>query len=353
MGENIIGEFESQDVFNNAYKLTISGSGAMYDSMYDFVSLGTGSWGSCWNKCINDTVIIPDGITTIADRCFQLSIDITTYNKVNSIIIGSSVRKIGAHAFEQYGLEGYIDSIEFSKVIIKNPSILEEIESYAFRGCRKLKYIDFGGYTPRILGSNIFEDCYSLISTNFGKEISVGIGMFTNCYSLKSFNEDNSVSNFNSNTTLGIQHPCFHECRSIEHFRFTEDCQFETDSTGAIVNANDFFYVTPYTGSNQDENGLQITLIDGDSTWAICHAWKLLENRKVIMDSGRPYLILKHLGKDVIIPCHPKPYNEDLSHFYPIKHKDRIWYLRNNQNIAYNASPLLLKDRGEYVFICY
>lgn len=100
----------------------------------------------------NGTLIIPDGITEIAEGAFA------GCSSVRQVVVAGSVRRIGAKAF--------MDCSGLQTVVFNHNSRLSEIDDYAFAGCTGLVTVSLPNSISAI-GKGAFMGCVSLISVAF------------------------------------------------------------------------------------------------------------------------------------------------------------------------------------------
>lgn len=286
--------------------------------------------------CANNIFLIPEGITSIANNFLENGY----FNKeIKTIIIGKDVEIIGDSAFEDI----HNDTLE--QVIFDGAANLKSLGARCFYGNGGLKTVNICEAKP-VLGEKCFKDCTGLQYINFGAYLeNIPAMCFDNCKSLIEFNTGNTIKSFEISSNSAAN-GIFIDCNSITYFTFHEDCVFDDNGAGF----NKYFKVSLNAGSNCDENGLQITEIRGASTHAQCHAWSKLDNRATICT--KPYLILNHLDKKVIVNCYPKPW-EDIDKYYPIKHRNRIWYLKTSKIEDTTKSPLVVHDKSQKIYISY
>lgn len=172
-------------------KLTITGTGAMYD----------------WNGTDNrrpwygyanaiQSVSIANGVTSIGDwafvDCYQLM----------SVTIPDSVTTIGAYAF--FGCKG-----------LKNITIPNKVSSIgegAFHSCKAMTSVSFGNGLTSI-SRLAFCGCKSLTSITIPNNVTtIGSGAFLGCSGLKSITIPNSVTKINGSA--------FSECNNLTDVYF-------------------------------------------------------------------------------------------------------------------------------------
>ncbi|MCR5479774.1 MAG: leucine-rich repeat domain-containing protein [Ruminococcus sp.] len=166
-------------------KLTISGTGSMYD--YD---PNNQPW---YNYKDNITsVVIEDGITSIGNSAFN------SCAKLTSVSIPDSVKSIGNYAF---------DSCESLKSITI-PEKVTSIGEYVFAYCEGLESVEIGSNVESI-GADAFFDCTSLTSVTIPDSVkSIGGYAFSSCTSLESITIPDSV------TSIGKE--AFFNCTNIK-----------------------------------------------------------------------------------------------------------------------------------------
>ena len=121
---------------------------------------------------------IPEGVTQIADNCFENRTSITSVNMPESLI------SIGQSAFE--GCSN-LRSVNFNDA-------LESIGNFAFRSCSRLVSAVFGSKLETI-GNWCFNSCYSLCSVLLPEKIeSIAYLAFEDCTSLESVVIPDSVT---------------------------------------------------------------------------------------------------------------------------------------------------------------
>lgn len=290
--------------------------------------------GVVYYECKNNEFVIPDGITSITNNFMFQQIAPTqkqTYNMIKTIFIGKDVERIGDGAFASGSTYSILE-----KIIFDNGTRIKCLGNNCFTNNSELKTIDIKEAKPT-LGTGCFSFCANLEYINFGAYLeNIPHMCFAYCSSLIEFNKGNTIKSFDNSSGY-----VFIYCNNITYFTFHENCAFNNTTE---------FYVELNSGSDCDENGFKITEIRGLSTHAQCYKWSKKSNRKVVC--SQPYLVLKHLEKNVIIKCYPKPW-ENIDKYYPIKHKERIWYLKTSKLEDTAISPLVVHDRSEKVYISY
>ncbi len=115
------------------------------------------------------TIILEEGITSIAERQFQYC------DKLEKIILPDSLTKIGDYAFKDCS----------SLTEINLPDELDSIDDWAFKGCSSLRKIKFPDSLTEI-GDRAFYGCTSLTEINFPDSLTkIGDYAFAYCSSLK------------------------------------------------------------------------------------------------------------------------------------------------------------------------
>lgn len=365
LGENIFADFyynDPKDRSKGAVLENIIGTGRMFDKKSDWLANGQQFSFSAGYLCMPD-LVIPDGITSISENFLSYNSN-GPFEKLvfpSNVYIGNDVEEIGRAAFRYYkNMQQLTQRGGVKHIVFKNPAKLKKVGDLAF-SAQHLQSINFNGHTPEELGTYLFYNCQELTKIDLGENLDMTYAMFNDCFNLHHFNKNNSIRSFDISDGVSAVHGAMKNCNSIEELTFTEDCIFRNSNGFNPSNTYAYFSVEKYAGSNIDENGNQITVIHGNSTWAMCHSWLKLEGRAVILDTGekcsRPYLVLNHLGKIVQIPLYPLPDKKRLTNnhtvhdFIPINHCGRTWYAVAGR--AVNLSPLIINNSGQSKYINY
>lgn len=142
------------------------------------------------NELITE-LIIPDGITIIANGLFY------GCNNITSVTLPDSVNSIGDHAFEGCS----------SLAELKLPNSLTILGSYAFGACTLLSSLSIPNEVTSI-GDYAFSACSGLTSVTIPNSVtSIGEFAFRNCKSLKSIIIPSSV--------ISMGRGCFNNCLSM------------------------------------------------------------------------------------------------------------------------------------------
>lgn len=220
-GENALWEFDDA-----TGKLTISGTGAMYD--YDGMNMpwieeieniksieigegitAIGRW-AFTNAENAASVTIPDGVTTIGEAAFAVC-------GFSSIDIPSTVTSIGSYAFTE------------SKLInVTIPGGVTVINECVFQGCDLLESVVIPqGVTS--IGGSAFAGCKSLKTAALPEGVtSIGSSVFENCESLKIIVIPSTVTS--------IDYCAFNGCNAVDDvFLLVNDPTNLEWGTGKIV----------------------------------------------------------------------------------------------------------------------
>ena len=169
----------------------------------------------------NETYIIPDGVTHIADDAFQGN------RKVTSIILPNSVTSIRVSAFAgcsrletitipnsvtSIGEQAFSSCSKLKSIVI--PDSVTSIGKQAFWGCTGLKNITIPDSVTSI-GEWEFHDCTGLKSIIIPNSMtSIGVSAFAGCTGLKSITIPDSVTS--------IEKSAFRGCSNLESISLPE-----------------------------------------------------------------------------------------------------------------------------------
>lgn len=379
MGDNIVGVF-SGDPINNIWSLSISGYGAMFadrSSFYAADEYTTGSFGARWARCVDTSLVIPDGITTIADNCFSISPDRNYINSVKTIYVGNSVVDVGWESFRNSNDPDYRyndDVLEY--IYFTNPSILQRIKDRAFEGRIRLKQVYFGGYTPinlstgeQDLGDWLFNNCRSLEVVDFGTHLHLTNAMFSNCWCLHHFNSDNSIKSF-EHTVRASRYGILRNCFNLTRLYFDETAIFDANTADSayfdvdlsLLSNEDFDYFDTDTWERNyidSSSGCMITRITHSSTWCICHDWKNIEHRILLDDRGkeyrRPFLAINcYDGSLLTLPVYPTPPPEKIDNYFCVNdYQGYTWYVLHSRTMQLSSTPLVVNRDNKQCFVTY
>jgi len=162
-------------------------------------------------------IILPDGLTEIADNTFSGRADI------KSIVVPEGVKVIGSRVFENcFGLE---------KVVL--PSTLKKLGDYSFVDCHKLKKISLGNNLT-VIEDSMFSECFELEDIQIPEKVKhIKAFAFKNCASLTSLVLPNRVES--------IGYTAFTNCSNLKHLFIP----------ASVTSINDnYFGDTPFGGCN-------------------------------------------------------------------------------------------------------
>ena len=191
-------------------KFDVSITGNVYDNNRDmFVLSFDGELSSIPASAFNgkstlETIIIPEGVTSIGYRAFY------TCDGLTSVIIPESVTSIGDSAFSvcrsltSVNIPDSVTSIGnrafyncHSLTSVNIPDGVTSIGDYAFEGCDGLTSVAIPDSVTTI-GDSAFSDCNGLASVTIGNSVTtIGNSAFSSCNILTSVTIGNSV------TTIG------------------------------------------------------------------------------------------------------------------------------------------------------
>ena len=265
---------------NSEGKLTISGSGEMYN--YGIYHQGDTPWSQTadyTNETIK-TVVIENGVTTIGNVAFSdctMLTDVTIPQSVTSIgnsafsdctmltdvTIPQSVTSIGSSAFSgcealanvnipsnviSLGEAAFIDCKSLSSITI--PAGVESIGGHAFEYCRGLESIEFEENSQlKSIMDLTFNGCFSLKSIVIPDKVtSIGEHAFADCTSLESvgFEEGNQL------TRIGKH--AFYSCSSLKSIVIPASVIFIDDYAFMSVSTFGNLFDVYYEGSLEQWN---------------------------------------------------------------------------------------------------
>lgn len=183
MGDNICGDNLTWTL-DSAGTLTISGTGQMYDWLYEAPP---------WNAFREQIkkIVIEDGVTSISYSAFY------DCSSVTSVTIPDSVTSIGDFSFSHCS----------SLTGVTIPDNVTNIGDGMFEFCSSLTSMTIPDSVASI-GSGAFYDCPSLKSVIIGNGVkSIGNGAFYDCSSLTSVTMGNSV--------VSIEKEAFRDCSRL------------------------------------------------------------------------------------------------------------------------------------------
>lgn len=145
-----------------------------------------------YRECGKKDIVIPDGITVIADEAFM------GCTHIRSVTVPNGVKEIGKMSFDEcLALEKVLlpDSVEKigesafnwceNLTEINLPDNIESIGQKAFQWCRKLTNIHLPANLRRI-GEKSFRECDSIMEIEIPKKLKfIGKNAFENCDRLK------------------------------------------------------------------------------------------------------------------------------------------------------------------------
>ena len=235
--------------------LTITGTGAMYDSTpwtayaeqirtvelpETLTALGKSAFWCCYNL---NSINLPDGITSIPDGALE------ECRALTSLEIPDSVTHIGHYAFSGAGLTG-----------LDLPEGLESIGNYAFMSCGSLREIVLPE-SLKSLGGGAFYYCQNLETANIPETLnSISWYTFNECTSLQEITIPKSVTE--------ISYWAFNSCTALNSVSF-EGSAPNVDS-GLFGNCYPFDNVTsdawyPESETSWTQSAMQS--MGGNLTW--------------------------------------------------------------------------------------
>jgi len=352
LGKNIIATlFEDRSFGISLYKVVISGSGAMYDSVDDFKPLqgDFNAWPVTRFRQDKDTqyrIVIPEGITTIADRCFagvgETFAERVGESGVKGIVCPESLKRIGESAFASVHTSNIpkLQSITFGHNV-------EFIDRWAFQRQDQLKRLDFYG-TPTVVNGGAFQDCHELEYIDIAVDwqgLNYGGPSYTtfeDCYKLSHINALNKIHTFRGTM--------YNNCNMLS--KVTIDAsdfdlsQVRTTSFGVDLYAGD--------PDHLDEEGYFITEINEDSYITpemLSYDWKNNWHR-IIKYVNFMKIFLFHKGRTIEIPCYDRG-------GCCLKNKDKFYWVKWRQLDDSNPQPdagevpLIISHKGHWYQVCY
>lgn len=319
LGDHVIFTFTENPSPYDGYHLTISGSGAMWDDDRAPEPLD-GNWPTypvAIRGCLQETVTIPDGITTIYPTAFA-QIGRTYNNSVKQIIVGRDIEEIGHNAFSAYydsssydpdykpDGEGTVKSITFLGNKVK------KLGSYCFEGQTEIQELDFYGSVELIGKYACFRGCHKLerlylkddwefINDFNNGQDDYGEAAFWKCYKLWRISDNNTICCIGDDESGGHIHNDFqsnyycNECLQSVTVRNPID---DTVSKRWDEYRPDL-EVPLYSGSVLDPNGYFITDINTtfESLINAFEAFKFYNNRiiRVTIEGFKVYVY--HMGR--------------------------------------------------------
>lgn len=347
MGDNITATMTDKIINDRTYyEIAIEGSGPMYDSRDDFTypqGQSFGSWTQAVLRCYQDSLIIPDGITTIAKSCFAgLGEFYPRFNDnerpgVYNVHCPESLRIIGDQAFsaKYYTDEHKIQSITFGHNV-------EKIGIRAFEHQHELTRLEFYG-NPTIVNGGAFKDCHSLEYVNISDEwnsldyTGPSYSTFNNCYKLSRISYKNKIKD--------IRGEMYRNCNMLTQLTI-EDDDFGNYSKNVAL------YVDLFAGDPEslDAEGYLITEVNENSVinpYVLEYNWKDNWHRILVYYTDK-FVHLYHMGKHIQI-------REYTRGAVPLADED-VWYflkwVQTNEPLL-NQSPLFVAHKGHWYQICY
>ena len=226
-GDNLYFAFD-----NSTGRLTITGTGAMYDYEWDMpwrgyserilkvelsdglTTLGKGAFTCCGNL---KSIDLPDTLTTISDHALEECFSLT------DLTIPGSVKYIGVYA---------LSGTRLTELVL--PEGLETIDMYAFMSCYTLKNVVLPE-SLKHLGGGAFQYCTGLEEAQLPETLeTVPWHTFIDCTSLKEIVIPKTVTE--------ISYYAFAGCTSLEDVTFEGSAPYV--DAGLFGDAYPFNYVT-------------------------------------------------------------------------------------------------------------
>lgn len=349
MGNNISAHIKTRAVLNRTYyEIDIMGSGPMYDSVSDFTypeGQPFNSWEQAVYGCFQDSLVIPEGITTIAVDCFRGLGEWYPRDNDNDrpgvygVICPESLTEIGDSAF--YSV--FANNMYKLQYITFGHNV-EKIGRYAFNNQRQLKRLEFFG-NPTVVNGGAFKDCHDLEYINIavdweGLDYSgPSYETFMNCYKLEHINAENKIHTFR-----GFM---YYNCNRLGRVTI-DSADFDI---GTVRTTS--FYVDLFAGDDCDANGNYITQVNTDSYLTpeiLAYDWE--ENwHRVIAYVSFMRVDLCHMGRHISIMCYSRGH-------VPFKNRDIMLYLRwikliDASDANPNQTPIFVKHQGSWYQISY
>ncbi len=185
--------------------LTISGTGAMYDWIYDYNFKTTAPWRAYLSAIT--TLVVESGVTSVGRHAFE------GCSNLMNVTVPDSVTSIGDYAFRNCsnltsaripdGVTNIGDSVFngcSSLTSARIPDSVTSIGDYAFYDCSSLTSVTIPDSVTNI-GSSAFSGCGSLTSVTIGNSVtSIGSGAFYGCSNIKNVHYNGDIESW-----LGIE----------------------------------------------------------------------------------------------------------------------------------------------------
>lgn len=340
MGPNITGYLTENGAY---YTCQITGFGDMYQSIDDFL-IPEGQTVNFFNaaKIKQETLIIPEGITTIADKCFMgLGENYGQANDapgVSHVILPESLRVIGYYAFK--GLSSRL----FPKIqTITFGHNIELIDRQAFELQTSLVTLDFHDNPGMIVNGGAFNDCINLEYVGlpddwYGNDYTgPSYSTFRNCRKLSRISPKNVIHT--------LMYDMYRNCVRLGRV-YIKDREFDYTPNAWS------FYVDLFEGDNLDEDGYYITEVNNRSVidpLVLQYDWKTNWHRILVYYTDVS-VHLYHMGRHIEISCYEQG-------AIPLKHEDVWYFLRwvqlNGTNSDLSQSPLHVAHNGHWYQISY
>lgn len=268
--------------------------------------------------CYGDTSLtrtsIGEGITTVRNEAFSGCTNLQTLNTSNSQIKNiesnafsgcSSLRELVSTNCDSVGDGAYKGCTSLLNIALTSNSIGEGV----FEDCSKIETakISFGDSNETTIPKNLFKNCSSMKSVEFGKQDTVSItvvnnGAFSGCSSLKKFDlpfvkiyGDEAFMNCTALSKVGMEEEisatdignnCFENCTSLSQ---PVNSKVSTVGDSAFQNSGITSLVISGTVGN--------TVVYGDYAFADC---KNLESADITIEDGIEYSVGSYLfAKDM------------------------------------------------------